>query len=58
MNEGVLMNDLVKKYYYLTPLLLGVLIFASNFLHTDIFKFGELNFAVWFIISLFCFACG
>lgn len=52
------MNDIVKKYYYLTPLLLGVLIFTSNFLHTEIFKFGELNFAVWFILSLFCFACG
>jgi hypothetical protein len=52
------MNDFIKKYYYLTPVLLGVLIFASDFLNTEIFKFGELNFAVWFVISLFCFACG
>lgn len=52
------MNEFIKKYYYLTPLLLGILIFTSNFLNTEIFKFGELNFAVWFILSLFCFVCG
>mgnify|MGYP001454457865 CR=1 FL=1 len=44
--------------YYLTPALLGVLMFSSNFLNTDLFKFGENNFAVWFVLSVFCFACG
>ncbi len=43
---------------YLIPLLLGVLIFASDFLNTDLFNFGEKNFAVWFVLSLLCFACG
>ncbi len=52
------MNDFVKKYYYLTPLLLSILVFASNFLDTKLFSFGDLNFAVWFVLSLFCFACG
>jgi len=40
------------------PALIAVLIFISNFLDTDIFKFGENNFAVWFVISVFCFALG
>jgi len=44
--------------YYLTPALLGILMFSSNFLNTDLFKFGENNFAVWFVLSVFCFACG
>jgi hypothetical protein len=53
------MNLEKKKYiYYGTPLLLAIFMFSSNFLTTDIFKFGELNFAVWFVLSLFCFACG
>lgn len=43
---------------YLIPLLLGVLIFASDFLNTDLFNFGEKNFAVWFVLSVLCFACG
>ncbi len=43
---------------YLTPALLSMLIFASNFLNTNLFDFGENNFAVWFVISVFCFACG
>ncbi len=43
---------------YLIPILLGVLIFASNFLNTDLFNFGEKNFAVWFVLSILCFACG
>jgi hypothetical protein len=47
-----------KPLAYLSPILLAVLIFASDFLNTDIFKFGENNFAVWFIVSVFCFACG
>ncbi len=45
-------------YYYLTPLLLGVLMFSSNFLNTNLFKFGDNNFAVWFVLSIICFACG
>jgi hypothetical protein len=47
-----------KKIYYLTPGLLAVIIFASNFLSTDIFKAGYQNFSVWFVLSLFSFACG
>jgi hypothetical protein len=43
---------------YSVPLLLGLLMFASNFLNTALFSFGELNFAVWFVLSVFCFACG
>lgn len=39
-------------------LLLGVLIYASNFLNTDLFNFGEKNFAVWFVLSILCFANG
>ncbi|MGE5681541.1 MAG: hypothetical protein ACM34K_11755, partial [Bacillota bacterium] len=34
------------------------IIFASNFLNIQLFKFGELNFAVWFVLSVFAFACG
>lgn len=45
-------------YYYLTPVLMGILIFSSNFLNTELFKFGENNFAVWFVLSILCFACG
>lgn len=45
-------------YFYLTPVLLGVLLFASNFLNTHLFNFGENSFAVWFVLSVFCFACG
>jgi hypothetical protein len=49
-----------KKYFteYATPTLLGVLIFASDFLNTNLFGFGEKNFAVWFVLSLLCFASG
>jgi arsenate reductase-like glutaredoxin family protein len=43
---------------YSTAILLGVLIFASDFLDTDIFNFDEKNFAVWFVLSIFCFASG
>ncbi len=49
----------IKKLYKLfTPVLLGVLMFSSNFMNTNLFKFGDNNFAVWFILSFFCFACG
>ncbi len=50
--------ELKKLHYYLVPILLGILMFASNFLNTSIFKFGENSFAVWFVISLLSFACG
>ena len=43
---------------YSVPLLFGLLMFASTFLNTSLFSFGELNFAVWFVLSVFCFACG
>jgi len=43
---------------YATVILLGVLIFASDFLDTDIFNFDEKNFAVWFVLSILCFASG
>ncbi len=43
---------------YVTPVLLGVLMFASNFINTGIFRFGGNDFAVWFVISLLSFACG
>jgi hypothetical protein len=48
-----------KKFiYYLTPVLLAMLIFASDFLSTNLFSMGVQNFAVWFVLSIFCFACG
>lgn len=50
--------EIKKAYKFFTPILLGVLIFSSNFLNTNIFKFGDNNFSVWFILSLLCFACG
>jgi len=45
-------------YKYFTPLMLGILMFASNFLNTSLFDFGDNNFAVWFVLLLFCFASG
>jgi hypothetical protein len=47
-----------KLFNYLTPTLLGVLMLSSNFLNTSIFNFGNNNFAVWFVLSVLCFACG
>jgi hypothetical protein len=47
-----------KILTYLTPVLLGILIFASNFLNTRLFLFGDNNFAVWFVLSVLCFATG
>lgn len=53
------MSALDKKLAnYGAVLLIGVLIFISNFLDTDLFIFGENNFAVWFVLSIMCFACG
>ncbi|MCE1189187.1 MAG: hypothetical protein LWX56_08585 [Ignavibacteria bacterium] len=43
---------------YLSVLILAVLVFISNFLDTNLFHFGDMNFAVWFILSFFCYACG
>ena len=50
--------ELKQAYKLFTPVLLGVLMFSSNFLNTSIFKIGDNNFSVWFIVSLLCFACG
>ncbi len=47
-----------KIYYYATPALLAVFMFGSDFLSTDIFKSNVHDFTVWFILSIFCFACG
>lgn len=47
-----------KKTYFATPALLAVIIFASNFLSTDLFTAGYQNFSVWFVLSLFSLACG
>ena len=49
------MKNILK---YATAILLGVLIFASDFLDTDLFNFDEKNFAVWFVLSILCFASG
>ena len=50
----------MKKFItkYSVPVLLGLLIFASDFLNTSLFNFGDRNFAVWFVLSILCFACG
>lgn len=47
-----------KLYNYIFPLLLGTLMFASNFMKTELFNFGDNNFAVWFVLSVLCFAVG
>lgn len=48
-----------KKFiYYLTAVLLALLIFVSDFLSTNLFTMGVQNFTVWFVLSIFCFACG
>jgi hypothetical protein len=50
----------MKNFFtkYSVPVLLGLLIFASDFLNTSLFNFGDRNFAVWFVLSILCFACG
>lgn len=45
-------------YNYIFPLLLGILMFASNFLNTKLFNFGDHNFTVWFVLTVLCFALG
>jgi hypothetical protein len=47
-----------KLFNYLTPVLLGIFMFTSNFINTKIFDFSNNNFAVWFVLSILCFACG
>lgn len=47
-----------RLFNYFVVLILGLLMFVSNFLNTDIFTFGDNSFAVWFVISVLCFACG
>ena len=38
--------------------LLAVFLFVSNFLNTSLFDFGQLNFAVWFVLSILSFSSG
>lgn len=47
-----------KTYYYFFPMLLAVLMFSTNFLSTNLFRDTVINFAVWFILSIFAFSCG
>jgi len=49
-------KDLFVKY--VVPIVLAVLMFSSNFLNKKLFGFDEHNFAVWFVLSVLCFACG
>lgn len=46
------------KLKYATVLLLGLIMFSSNFLSPKLFTGEILNFAVWFILSIFAFSCG
>ncbi len=43
---------------YGAAILLAVFLFFSNFLNTNLFDFGQLNFAVWFVLSIFSFSSG
>jgi vacuolar-type H+-ATPase subunit H len=43
---------------YASPLILAVLIFISIFLDTKLFQIGDMNFAVWVVLSGFSFVCG
>lgn len=43
---------------YVVPAVLAVLMFSSNFLNKKLFGFDDQNFAVWFVLSVLCFACG
>lgn len=47
-----------KYYNYLLPGLMALLMFASNFLNTNLFSADVQSFTVWFLISLFVFVCG
>jgi len=48
----------VKKIYYITPVILALIIFFSNFLGADLISGEIYKFTVWFVLSLFAFACG
>lgn len=50
------LKTILKNYF--AALMIAVFIYTSNFLNTDLFNFGEFNFVVWFILSIFCFASG
>jgi hypothetical protein len=43
---------------YGAAVLLAAFLFISNFLNTNLFDFGQLNFVVWFVLSIFSFSCG
>lgn len=49
-----------KKHFlnYFGALLIALLMYASNFIGVDYFNFGANNFAVWFVLSVMCFASG
>ncbi|MEN8193034.1 MAG: hypothetical protein ABFS12_09480 [Bacteroidota bacterium] len=47
-----------KNVYYSLPVLIAIILFASNFLSTDIFDNSTHSFTVWFVLSIFTFACG
>ncbi len=48
----------VKFKYLLALFLLALIMFFSDFLSTDLFQHALSNFAVWFVLSIFAFACG
>ncbi len=48
----------IKLKYLFAPILLSIIIFSSDFLSTNLFQTDTANFSVWFVISLFAFACG
>lgn len=47
---------------FAAPLVLVLLVFSSNFIDPDLLRLGGsaggYNFAIWFILATFCFACG
>jgi hypothetical protein len=43
---------------YFAAIMIAVFIYTSNFLNTNLFSFGDFNFVVWFVLSIFCFASG
>ncbi|MEJ5262317.1 MAG: hypothetical protein WHT45_06530 [Ignavibacterium sp.] len=50
------LKTIIKNYF--AALMIAVFIYTSNFLNTDLFNFGDFNFVVWFVLSIFCFASG
>jgi vacuolar-type H+-ATPase subunit H len=48
----------VKVKYLFALFLLALIILFSDFLSTDLFQKDISNFSVWFILSIFAFACG